>query len=150
MSFFRKGDAKKIVPRISDTEWEVLRVIWRKHPITAAEVVDTLAALDSSWHPKTVRTLLARLVRKQALGYEASGRTYVYRPLICEQESIATASESFLDRVLGGSIRPMLAHFVEMQKLTKDDLEALNNLLEDKPNERRRNSGKEHGNSSRK
>lgn len=123
----------KFVPRISDTEWEIMRVIWQKHPLTASEVIEQLTAADSGWHPKTARTLLARLVQKGALGYEAQGRTYVYSPLVSEADCVATASESFLDRVFGGSLKPMLAHFVERQKLTRKDLEALEKLLDENP-----------------
>lgn len=123
----------KFVPRISDTEWEIMRVIWLKHPLTANEVIEHLAAGGSGWHPKTARTLLARLVQKGALGYEARGRTYVYSPLVSEEDCVATASESFLDRVFGGSLKPMLAHFVERQKLTRKDLEELEKLLDENP-----------------
>jgi BlaI family transcriptional regulator, penicillinase repressor len=133
MTFARPRRALKTVPRISDTEWEIMRIVWAQHPVTAGEVIAQLAAADPAWHPKTARTLLARLVRKQALGYEARGRTYVYSPLVSEQECVATASESFLDRVFGGSLQPMLAHFVERQKLTKEDLDELRKLLNGSP-----------------
>lgn len=121
----------KTTPRISDTEWEIMRVVWMKYPLTANEIIAQLIATDPSWHPKTVRTLLARLVDKQALGYAASGREYVYSPLVSEQESLTTASESFLARCFGGSLKPMLAHFVGQQRLTKKEVEELRNLLND-------------------
>ena len=123
----------KFVPRISDTEWEIMRIIWPDHPLTANEVIERLTAAGVEWHPKTARTLLARLVQKGALGYEARGRTYVYSPLVSEEDCVATVSESFLDRVFGGSLKPMLAHFVERQKLTRKDLEELERLLGENP-----------------
>ena len=73
-------------PKISDTEWEVMRVIWTRHPITAAEVIEQLLAHDASWHPKTARTLLARLVRKKVLDYQSAGRSYVYEPRVMEAD----------------------------------------------------------------
>lgn len=121
----------KSVPRISDTEWEIMRIIWAKHPLAASEVIGQLAAADPGWHPKTARTLLARLVQKKALGYEARGRTYVYSPLVGEQECVATASDSFLERVFGGSLEPMLVHFVNRQRLAKNELSELRRLLEE-------------------
>jgi BlaI family penicillinase repressor len=120
------------VPQITETEWEVMRVIWSKHPATAAEVIERLCAADPTWHPKTARTLLARLVRRKALGFERRGRAYVYEPLVTECECVAVASESFVTRFLGGSLKPMLAHFVEARRLTREDLEELRNLLENK------------------
>jgi BlaI family penicillinase repressor len=119
----------KFEPRISNTEWEIMRIVWTKHPITANEIFDQLTAADPSWHPKTARTLLARLVQKKALGHEERGRAYVYSPLVGERECLANASESFLQRFFGGSLKPMLAHFVGQQRLTKKEVEELRKLL---------------------
>jgi BlaI family penicillinase repressor len=109
----------KMIPKISETEWEIMRIAWMKHPITANEILNQLLAADRSWHPKTARTLLARLVQKKALDFEERGRAYVYSPLVSERECLANASESFLERFFGGSLKPMLAHFVGQQRLTK-------------------------------
>jgi BlaI family penicillinase repressor len=121
----------KAIPRISETEWEVMRVVWAQHPVTASEIIEHLAQADASWHPKTARTLLARLVKKKALDYEPQGRSYVYEPLVTERECIAAASASFLDRVFGGALQPMLAHFVEARRLTGKELEELKQLLDE-------------------
>ena len=107
-----------------------MRAVWARHPATASEIIKRLAATDASWHPKTAKTLLARLVRKRALDYETQGRSYVYEPLVTERECVAAASDSFFDRVLGGSLKPMLAHFVESRRLSRQDLEELRHLLE--------------------
>src|SRR5215216_5411001 len=103
----------KPTPKISDTEWEIMRIVWARHPITAADIIAELTAGDASWHPKTARTLLARLVEKKALEYEERGRVYVYEPRVTEQDCVAAASGSFVQRVFGGSLKPMLAHFIE-------------------------------------
>ena len=121
----------KKIPRISETEWEVMRVVWAKHPITASEIIERLAQADASWHPKTARTLLARLVKKRALDYEPQGRRYVYEPLVTERDCVAAASASFLDRVFGGALQPMLAHFVEARRLTGKELEELKQLIDE-------------------
>ncbi|HUR58771.1 MAG TPA: BlaI/MecI/CopY family transcriptional regulator [Opitutaceae bacterium] len=121
----------KRTPKITETEWEIMRVVWAHHPITAGDVVARLAAVDPSWHPKTVRTLLARLVEKKALGYEARGRTYVYEARVSEEECIAAASGSFVQRVFGGALKPMLVHFIEQRRLSSAEIEELRALLEE-------------------
>lgn len=123
----------KNIPRISETEWEVMRAVWANHPAPASEIIARLSRTDPSWHPKTAKTLLTRLVQKKALDYEPRGRSYVYEPLVTERECIAAASVSFLDRVFGGSLKPMLVHFVESQQLTRTDLDELRTLLESQP-----------------
>ncbi|HXU79240.1 MAG TPA: BlaI/MecI/CopY family transcriptional regulator, partial [Methylomirabilota bacterium] len=78
-----------------------------------------------------------------ALDYEPQGRSYVYEPLISEKECVAVASESFIARVFGGSLRPLLAHFVERQKLTSQDLEEVRRLLD--ASRENRKTGRPHG-----
>ncbi len=118
-------------PKISDTEWEIMRVVWAQHPVSAADIIARLTTTDASWHPKTARTLLARLVEKKALDYEAKGRSYVYTPLVTEAQCIATASGSFVERVFGGSLKPMLLHFIEQRQISREDLDELRRLLDE-------------------
>ena len=120
----------KSVPRISETEWEIMRVLWAAAPRSAAEVIEALASKDPSWHPKTIKTFLTRLVNKGALDYRKEGRAYLYIPLVTEKECVDAASESFLDRVFGGSLKPMLAHFVEQKKLSAKEIQDLKKLLD--------------------
>ncbi len=127
---------KKPVPRISDTEWEVMRAVWSGHPATAGEIAERLAQSDPSWHPKTARTLIGRLVEKGALAYDVEGRSFLYRPAVTEQECIAAASASFLDRVFGGALKPMLAHFVEREDLSPEEVKELEKILARRKNRR--------------
>lgn len=115
-------------PRISEAEWEVMKICWGRSPITAQEIIDQLVAQDD-WHPKTVKTLLNRLVKKRALGFKKDGRAYLYHPLVTEKDCVSAESRSFLDRVFGGALHPMLAHFVEHQKLSSLEISELKALL---------------------
>ncbi len=120
----------KNVPRVTDTEWELMQVVWEaKSPISAFEIIERLNAVEPGWHRKTVRALLARLVAKKALGYHPHGRVYLYYPLVAESECVAAASDSFLERVFGGAVEPMLAHFVGRYRLSKTGAEELRRLL---------------------
>src|SRR4051812_2012376 len=103
-------------PQISGAEWEVMQVLWESSPRTASEVTDEVAE-RMAWHPKTVKTLLGRLVRKGALKYKEEGNRYLYRPAFPRDKYIAEESRTFLDRVFGGDAAPMLVHFVENAEL---------------------------------
>jgi BlaI family penicillinase repressor len=122
----------KKVPKISETEWEVMKVAWTKAPCSAGEIIETLTRADSTWHPQTIKTFLNRLLKKKALGFRKEGRAYLYRPLVTERECVDAASESFLERVFGGSLKPMLAHFVEHRKLSAEEIRELRRVLEGK------------------
>ena len=122
----------KPIPRISEAEWEVMKVLWSKGPCSAGEIIETLLRLHPGRHPKTIKTYLGRLAAKKALGFRKEGRGYLYRPLVTENECVNAASESFLDRVFGGAIKPMLAHFVAHKKLSAEEIKELKRLLEEK------------------
>jgi BlaI family transcriptional regulator, penicillinase repressor len=122
----------KRIPKISETEWEVMKVVWARTSCSAGEVITVLVNADPSWHPKTIKTFLNRLVGKKALGFQKEGRAYLYRPLVTERECVSAASETFLERVFGGALQPMLAHFVERKKLSTEEIRELKKLLEEK------------------
>lgn len=124
------------LPRISETEWEIMRVIWSRSPqspVSAAEIIEALVAQDATWHPVTAKTLLNRLVKKGVLGFQLEGRSYLYRPLVRERDCVNAVSSSFLQRVFGGSLNLMVAHFVEHRKLSPKQLKELRRLLDEKP-----------------
>ena len=119
------------LPRISDAEWIVMEVVWSDAPVTANDIVETLSG-RSGWNPRTIKTMLNRLVKKGALKYEADGKRYIYRPAVTRQASVKGESRSFLHRVFGGDVGPMLAHFVEDARLTPQQVEKLRKLLDSK------------------
>jgi BlaI family transcriptional regulator, penicillinase repressor len=115
-------------PNISEAEWEVMRAVWAGHPATANEVVERLAG-EKDWSPRTIKTMLNRLVKKRALGFTEEGKRYLYRPLVSREECVRDESRSFLDRVFGGALGPMLNHFVRNEKLSAEEIAELKRLL---------------------
>jgi BlaI family transcriptional regulator, penicillinase repressor len=117
------------MPHISETEWEVMNIVWSRGPCSADQIIAALQQADASWHPRTAKAYLNRLVQKKALGFSKEGRAYVYRSRVRREDCVDAASESFLGRVFGGSLRPMLAHFVQRDKLSPDEIRELRRLL---------------------
>ena len=117
--------------KISGAEWRVCQVLWRQSPLTANEIVEALA--DSvTWNPRTIKTLLTRLVKKGALGYESIGREYHYFPRIGEEECVAAHTQSFVERVFNGEAGAMVAAFIKQQRLTDQEISELKAILEQK------------------
>ncbi len=132
MSFkTKRRTGRKDLPRISNAEWTVMKVVWQMKAATAKEVVERLKD-EADWKPKTIHTLLSRLVQKGALGSEKPGREYVFKPLVTEQECRLAASRSFLAKVFDGEIAPFLTCFLEREKLTRKEIAELKNILEEK------------------
>lgn len=121
----------KKLPSISDTEWQVMKVLWTNSPITSSQVIKQLEGV-TSWKPKTVKTLLGRLVRKNAVGFTQEGRSYLYYPLVTEDACVKEESRSFLERIYGGALSVLLTNFLEDQDLTKDEIDQLKSILDKK------------------
>jgi BlaI family penicillinase repressor len=119
------------IPGISSAEWVVMQVLWRQAPLSALEVFEALEG-QADWHPKTVRTLLGRLLAKGVLRREKRGGVYRFSPEATQEKCVHEESVSFLQRCFGGSARPMLAHFIERENLTPQDIESLRAMLDQK------------------
>ncbi len=118
------------LPQISEAEFEVMKVIWKYAPISTNEVTEKLTQ-TTDWSPKTIQTILKRLVTKKALTYEKQSRVFVYTPLVPETEYIRQESNSFLNKYYNGNIVSMLTSYLEDDKLSKTELDTLRHLLSD-------------------
>jgi len=119
----------KEISRISEAEWEVMEVFWRRSPQTAAEVYAALRP-GTHWKSTTVRTLISRLVAKGILEHEVDGKRYLYSAARSREECVEAAGQSFLERIFGGAVQPLLLHFASRTRLSKRDAEKLKQLLE--------------------
>ena len=108
---------------------EVMRVLWDRGPSTANE---TLAVVEpeTQWKPKTVQTLLKRLVQKGVLSYEKRGREFVFHTEASEEECEHAVSRNFLSRFFGGELAPFLSRFVEREKLSAREVDELRKILD--------------------
>ena len=116
------------IPRISDAEWTVMRVFWSRAEATASDAVAALED-ETHWKPKTIQTLIRRLVQKGALTYEKQGREFLYRPAVDEKTCGHAASREFLDRVFNGRLAPFLATFVDSSKCSDEEIAELKRIL---------------------
>jgi BlaI family penicillinase repressor len=129
--------------KISEAEREVMKVLWKISPMTTNDIVEILLK-KTSWKRETIRTLINRLVKKKVLSFEKRGRQYHYFPKVGEAECIREETKSFLKRIRPAAIEPMLAAFVEKQKLSQEQITRLRRILDGKdPNARQDKSRKQ-------
>lgn len=150
--------APKPLPQISDAEWEVMKVLWddaeaaapsaaspalpstsaATEGLSATEIISHLTTDEKTggggkdWAPQTVKTLLSRLVSKGAAAYTAHGKSYRYRAAVTRDEVTRAESESFLSRIFGSKtgVSLMLAHLVEQNNLSQEEIDACKALLD--------------------
>ena len=119
------------LPKISNAEWRIMKVIWSRSSATATEVIEDLSG-TVAWKPKTVMTMLRRLVDKEVLSFKKEGRAFHYYALVEEAACIEAEGRSFLKKVYSGSLTPVLASFVEEVDLTESEITELKKLLDEK------------------
>lgn len=127
-----KIDRKKSSSRavdVTEAEWEVMEVLWEKAPRTSQEIVAELEH-ERGWKRATVVTLLSRLVAKGALSTEPEGNRFLYTPAVDRSACVELETSSFLERMFGGTLRPLVAHLAERERLTKKDVAELRTLLD--------------------
>lgn len=115
-------------PKISNSEWEVMKIIWNNPEISSINIIQKLKD-KSQWKPATVKSLINRLLNKNAIGFNKLGNEYLYFPLILEDECIKSESMSFVNRVFNGSIKSMFLTFADSKELSETDIEELKNIL---------------------
>lgn len=116
------------LPQISEAEFEVMKIVWKYAPISTNEITEKLLR-STSWSPKTIQTLIKRLVNKGALTYEKQSRVFVYTPVVDEKEYIGQESNTFLKRYYDGDITAMLSAYIENDKLSETEIDNLRSLL---------------------
>lgn len=116
------------LPQISEAEFEVMKIVWKYAPISTNEITEKLLR-TTSWSPKTIQTLIKRLVNKGALTYEKQSRVFVYTPVADEKEYIGQESNTFLKRYYDGDITAMLSAYIENDKLSETEIDNLRSLL---------------------
>lgn len=122
---------KKELPKIADSEWRVMQVLWERGPQPANEVVKALSG-EVKWKPRTIKTLISRLVKKGAIKVNSEGRRYRYSAAVDESACIRSETKTFIRRVYKGAMTPVLAAFLEDADLSAREIEELQEILDQK------------------
>jgi BlaI family penicillinase repressor len=117
-----------IIPKISDAEWEIMKIIWANSEISSFNIIKKLKD-KSEWKPATIRSLINRLLNKNAIGFNKSGHEYLYFPLVSKNDCIKLESYSFVNRVFNGSIKSMLIAFVCSGLISESDINENKNVM---------------------
>lgn len=126
---FKGGDEMK--QNISESELEVMKVLWKINEGSSAQIIEQLKD-NSDWKPKTIQTLITRLVSKGFIDVDKTNRKlFIYKPAISEREYKDSASKSFLEKLYNGSINKMVLSFVKENKLSKEEIDELRDILKD-------------------
>lgn len=116
--------------RISEAEHAVMEVLWDRGSVSATDVCDAICE-ERGWSLATVKTLLSRLVQKQAIATRPDGRRFLYSPTIARADYVVGESRRLVDRLFGGKAASLVAHLAETEALSEEDLSEIEALLKE-------------------
>ncbi len=119
---------------LGSVQRRIMQVLWDEGESTARRITDALNAANPIAH-STVQTLLRKLEAKGAVAHERLDRTFVFRALVAESEVSRSATQEFVARVFQGSVTGLMAHLLENEDITPDEMKRLRALVEAKSKE---------------
>lgn len=118
----------KLVSKISDSELEVIRVLWEAGTeLPIADIRKTLE-IRSDWDTSTIKTLLRRLCKKEVV-LATKKEVFYYKPLVTEKEYNEYSTQKLIDKLYSGSAKNLLASLLGSKKLDDEDIEELRTLF---------------------
>ena len=109
---------------LTPQELEIMKVVWSRGHARVRDVYEALLEQRKIAYT-TVMTMMNVLEKKGHLRKKAEGRSFLYRPTRPQQKVVGSMVREFVQRVFGGSAAPLLAHLVDEERLTPEDLDAL-------------------------
>ena len=114
---------------LSENEWYIMQVLWEKSSSTLREICDALKE-SKGWTKHAVTSFLKRMLEKGAIKVDESGKVKEYSAIWSQEETILEETHSILDRVYRGNLLLMVSNAVKEQKLSKEELDELKNMLD--------------------
>jgi predicted transcriptional regulator len=127
---------------VTEAELSVLEVLWRKGPSTVREISDELYPGGGASKHATVQKLLERLEKENRyVKRDRSGNVQLFVATIDRDHLIGRRLDNIVESLCGGSLTPLLTHLVKSERLSGDELQSLQELIEeldeDKPGHRK-------------
>ncbi|WP_113671714.1 BlaI/MecI/CopY family transcriptional regulator [Vallitalea guaymasensis] len=118
----------KLVSKISDSELEVMRVLWEAGTeLPIADIRKTLE-IRSDWDTSTIKTLLRRLCKKEVV-LATKKEVFYYKPLVTEKDYNEYSTQKLIDKLYSGSAKNLIASLLGSKKLDDEDIEELRTLF---------------------
>jgi len=117
--------------KISDAEWRIMKVLWEESPVNTTQIINSLKS-ETSWSPKTIHSLISRLIKKEALGVDKLSSPHQFYPLVSKEDCVKEETGSFIQKVYDGSYYHMVANFISNEKMSENEIEYLKKILNEK------------------
>ena len=116
---------------ISDSEWEIMRIIWTIEPVSSTKIIQELQA-KKDWSESTIKTLLRRLVNKNLLNTTKEGRHFVYSAKVNQAQVMTEAAQELLDRMCNMHKGEVILQLLAYSPISKNDLAKMKQIIDQK------------------
>jgi BlaI family penicillinase repressor len=128
---------------LTGLQLEVMRVLWDRGQATVAEVQEALLP-ERSLAYSTLATILSRLEDKRQVCHEVRGRTFVYKPLLAEEDASQSMLSRLVEGVFGGSPAELVSQLLQSQDVDAEELQRIKELVQRHVAARRRGEKGDH------
>jgi predicted transcriptional regulator len=116
---------------VTSAELKVLEVLWAGGPATVRRITDALYPDGGASKYATVQKLLERLEEAGFVARDRSGGVQSFAATVDRDDLIGRRLQDLAEQLCGGSLTPLLTHLVKGDRLSKDDIQSLRNLIDD-------------------
>ncbi len=114
--------------KVTDSELKILDSLWNEDSLTVGQIIERVQE-NTDWHANTIKTLLTRITKKNAVSRIKDGGRFFYSANISRDEVLMQESAGFLSKFFGGKVAPFVAHFNKTNKLSNKEIEELEAIL---------------------
>lgn len=116
---------------LSNTEMTLMNIFWESgHNYTFKDLLEEPAVLEKGWKKQTLGTYLSNLQKANLLGVDASGKNYIYYPIVSKEEYVHQWTEKLVQTSFDNSISKLVSAFTGGKKLSQDEAEEIRKLIE--------------------
>ena len=124
----KKPNQRKPLVELTEAEWEIMKVVWRKQPCTAGTVQEMLVK-SRDWAYSTVKTTMDRMAEKGFLAIERIRNLQLFNSCISEVDAKRGEFRKMLKRAFDGALTPMMQFLIEHEGLSKEEASQLRKLV---------------------
>ena len=117
------------LPRPTDAELAILRVLWERGPSTVRQVHDVLTQERPTAYTTALK-LLQIMTEKGLVRRDETDRTHIYHPRLSEEQTQRQLVRDLLDRAFGGSASKLVMQALAARRATPEELGEIRKLIE--------------------
>lgn len=115
----------------------MMQALWKAGRASARDITEAMNAVEPTAH-STVQTLLRTLEAKRAVAHEVEGRTFIFYPLVREDEVQEDATADLVERVFGGRASALVSYLLKSGKVSQGELDEIRKLIDRERKNRKR------------